>query len=178
LVEHFDPVTPEQGKPFCQKDAVQRVPADGVKSFTEVKLEDGSWGTPFVAALDDVRRINEVFSNAATGDEACLVGVHKVGNEITELKGKAFGVNFKAAILKGDGPKVLWLVGAIFFREEDNVGFVVGPKVSGEVMKTGERLEEGGFNQVPIVFVKGRAKAIRSRAGVIVHGKEGLPDLL
>jgi hypothetical protein len=97
LVEHFDPVSPKRGKPFCQKDAVKRLPTNGVKSLTEVEHKDGSWGIPLMAALDDVGRIDEVFSNATPRDETRLVRVHKVRNEITEPKGKAFGVNFKAA---------------------------------------------------------------------------------
>jgi hypothetical protein len=97
LVEHFDPVSPKRAKPFCQKDAVKRLPTNGVKSLTEVEHKDGSWGIPLMAALDDVGRIDEVFSNATPRDETRLVRVHKVRNEITEPKGKAFGVNFKAA---------------------------------------------------------------------------------
>jgi hypothetical protein len=56
--------------------------------------------------------------------------------------------------------------------------FVDGPKISGKVMEAGKRLQEGVFNQVPIAFVKGGAKAIWAWARVIVHGEEGVSDLL
>jgi hypothetical protein len=50
-------------------------------------------------------------------------------------KGKAFGVEFKATILEGDGPKIVRLVGTFFFRVQDNMGFVDGSEVGREVME-------------------------------------------
>jgi hypothetical protein len=63
LIKHFDPGPPEIGEAFCEKDAVKSLPADGVKSFPKVKLEDNSRGRAPVAGLDNISRIDKVFSD-------------------------------------------------------------------------------------------------------------------
>jgi hypothetical protein len=63
LIKHFDPRSPEIGEAFGEEDAVKSLPADGVKSFPKVKLEDSSRGGAPMAGLDNIGRIDKVFSD-------------------------------------------------------------------------------------------------------------------
>jgi hypothetical protein len=115
LVEHIDPGPPELRESFRKEDAIQGFPADGFKRFPEVKFEDGGGGSSFVVALDNVSGIDEVFSNGAPRDKPNLVGVDKVRDEVTEPQGKAFCVNFEAAVPERDGSEIIRLVCTFFF---------------------------------------------------------------
>jgi hypothetical protein len=59
-------------------------------------------------------------------------------------------VNFETTISEGNESKVVWLVRALFFRKQDNMGFVDGPKVGREVVEAREGFKKGCFDQVPI----------------------------
>jgi hypothetical protein len=52
------------------------------------------------------------------------------------------------------------------------------PKISGEGVEILEGGEEVVLDQVPVPLKEGGAKAVWSRAGVIVHGEKGSPDFL
>jgi hypothetical protein len=121
LVEHFDPGPPELREPFSKEDAIQGIPTDGVKSFPEIKFKNGCGGGSFVAALNNVSGIDEVFRNGAPRNKTSLVGVDKVRDKVAEPQGKAFGVDFEAAVLERDGSKIIRLVCTLFFGEKDNV---------------------------------------------------------
>jgi hypothetical protein len=87
-------------------------------------------------------------------------------------------MNFEAAILEGDRAKVFRPIGPDFFREEDNVRLIYRPKISGEGVEVLEGGEEVMLDQVPVPLEESGAKAVRSRAGVIVHREKGSPDLV
>jgi hypothetical protein len=55
--------------------------------------------------------------------------VNEKGDKFAKAKGKAFGVDFKAAVLKGDRTKVIRAVSTSFFGKEDNVRLINGAKV-------------------------------------------------
>jgi hypothetical protein len=82
-------------------------------------------------------------------------------------------MDFEAAVLKRDGPKVVRPVGALFFREKDNVGLVYGTQVRREAMKVSERVKESRFDRIPVALVKSRPKTVGTWAGVIIHREEG-----
>ncbi len=86
-------------------------------------------------------------------------------------------MNFETTILEGNGSKVARLVRAFFFRKQDNMGFVDGPKVGKEVVEAREGFKKGCFDQVPIPLEESGAKTIRTRARVIIHGEEGSSNL-
>jgi hypothetical protein len=97
----------------------------------------------------------------------------KVRDEVAEPEGKAFSVDFEAAVLERDGSEVFWFVGTFFFGKKDNVRFVYRPQVRREVVETRERIEKIMFNKIPMLFEKSRPETVRPRAGVVVHGEEG-----
>jgi hypothetical protein len=129
VVERANPSTPTLGEAFGTEDLIQGLPTDGVKGFAKVKLEDSSRGRAAMAGLDDVSGIDKVFSDRPTRDEPGLVGVNEKGDKFAKAKGKAFGVDFKAAVLKGDRTKVIRAVSTSFFGKEDNVRLINGAKV-------------------------------------------------
>jgi hypothetical protein len=48
-------------------------------------------------------------------------------------------VDLEATILKGDRAETVRLVGTLFFREENNVGFVDGAKIGVEGVEISQR---------------------------------------
>ena len=46
-----------------------------VKSFPKIEFDYHGLGLPFVAAIQGIRGIDEVFSDVSAGDEACLVNL-------------------------------------------------------------------------------------------------------
>jgi hypothetical protein len=85
-------------------------------------------------------------------------------------------VNFEATVLKRDGTEIVWFIGANFFGKEDNVGLVNRPEISGKRMEVIKGRGQVIFHEVPILFVEGRSKTVRTRTGIIVHGEEGFSD--
>jgi hypothetical protein len=178
LIEHFDPRPPEIGEAFGEKDAVKSIPADGVKSFPKVKLEDSSRGGAPMAGLDNISRIDKVFGNRATRDETSLIWVNKEGDEGAKPKGEAFGVDFETAVLQRDRAEVVGAIGAGLLGKQNNVGLVDRAKIRCEVMKALEGFHKVMFDKVPIPFEESRAKAIRPRTGIVVHGEKGSTDFI
>jgi hypothetical protein len=127
-----------------------------------------------VESLDNISGIDEVLSNGAARDKPSLVRVKQVRNKGLEAKGKAFGMDFKAAILERNGPEVIRSICALFLREEDNIRLVDGSEVSFERVEICEGHLQRMFYEIPVVFIEGRAKAVRARAGVVLHGKKGI----
>jgi hypothetical protein len=173
LVEHFDPCPPEFREPLGKEDAVQGFLADGIEGFPEVEFKDRSRRRPFVATLDNVSSVDEVLSDGATRDETSLVRVYKVGNKVAESEGKAFGVNFEAAVLERNGSEVFRFVGTFLLGEKDNVCFVYRPQVKGEAVEAREGIKQILLNKVPILFEESRSETVRSRARIVVHGEKG-----
>jgi hypothetical protein len=93
LVKSTDPGTPKVRKAFSGEDPVKGIPADRVKGLTEVQLEHSSRSSSLAASMHYVNRINKVFSNAASRDEARLVRVDKIGNKVFKPKSETFGVS-------------------------------------------------------------------------------------
>jgi hypothetical protein len=75
--------------------------------------------------------------------------------------------------LERNGPEVIRSIRALLLREEDNVRFVDGSEVSFEGVKICKGRLQRVFYEVPVVFIEGRAKAIRAQARVILHGEQG-----
>jgi hypothetical protein len=173
LVKSTDPGTPKVRKAFSGEDPVKGIPADRVKSLTEVQLENSSRSSSLAAGLHNVSRINKVFSDAASGDEPRLVRVDKIGNKVFKPKSETFGVNFKTAVLEGDRPKIVRFIGPSFFGQKDNVGFVDGAEIGREAVEAREGSGKGIFNQFPVLLEKSRAKTVGTRAGIVVHREEG-----
>jgi hypothetical protein len=115
LVDQINPRAPEIWEAFSTHNAIQSVPADGVKGFVKVQFKDRSRHSAPVASLDDISSIHKVFGNGAARDEASLVGVDEIGNELTEAKGEALGVDLEATVLKRYGSEVFGFVSALFF---------------------------------------------------------------
>jgi hypothetical protein len=115
LVKITDPGPPKVREAFSSEDPIEGIPADGVKSLTEVQLENSSRSSSLAAGLHNVSRINKVFSDAASGDEPHLVRVDKMGNKVFKPKSEALGVNFKTTVLEGDGSGVVRFIGPSFF---------------------------------------------------------------
>jgi hypothetical protein len=130
-----------------------------------------------VTALHNVGSIDEVFGDTAPRDKPSLIGVDQVGDEVPEPESEAFGMDFKATVLERDGSEVVRLVGPFFFRKEDNVGLVDGPKVRSESVEAGEGIEESRADHVPVPLEESRSKAIRPWTRVVIHSKKGSPDL-
>jgi hypothetical protein len=59
-------------------------------------------------------------------------------------------VDLEATILKGDRAETVRLVGTLFFREENNVGFVDWAKIGVEGVEIGQRFKEVVFHEVPV----------------------------
>jgi hypothetical protein len=81
-------------------------------------------------------------------------------------------VDLEATILKGDRAETVRLVGTLFFREENNVGFVDWAKIGVEGVEIGQRFKEVVFHEVPVPLEESMTKTIRTWAGVVIHGEE------
>jgi hypothetical protein len=76
MVQQGNPVAPQGRESFGQKDAIKRVPADGIKSFSEVQHENSSRSGAAVASLDNIGSIDKIFGNRASRDKPGLVWVN------------------------------------------------------------------------------------------------------
>jgi hypothetical protein len=85
--------------------------------------------------------------------------VDKVRNDVAESKSEAFGVNFKATVLKRDGTEIIRFIGPFLFGKEDNVGFVYRSQVRNKVVEAPEGIKEGRLNQIPIFLEESRSEA-------------------
>jgi hypothetical protein len=132
VVEHFNPSSPEIREALSKKDPVEGLPTNGVKSFLKVKFENSGRGRAPVARLDNVSGVDKVFCKATTRNKTSLVRVDKEGDEGAKSKGEAFGVNLEATVLERDGAEVVRSIGANFFGEKDDMGFVNGAEIGGK----------------------------------------------
>jgi hypothetical protein len=82
--------------------------------------------------------------------------VNEEGKKLMESQGETLSVEFKRAILQGDGSEFVRLVCAFLFWKENNVGLIDGVKVSGEGMEIMERVEKRVTDKVPMLSVEGR----------------------
>jgi hypothetical protein len=86
-IEIFNPGAPKVRKPLGRKDPVEGVPTNRVKGLAEIKFENCRGSRSAVAGLDNVRSIHKIFGNGPPRDEAGLVGVDKIGDQVAEVKG-------------------------------------------------------------------------------------------
>jgi hypothetical protein len=140
LVDQINPRTPKIWEAFGTHNAIESIPANGVKSFAKVQFKDRNRCSAPVASLDNVSSINKVFGNGSARDEASLIGVNKVGDELTDAESKALGMDLETAVLKRYGPEIFRSVCARFFWEQDNVGFIDGAKVRGKRVEVRKRI--------------------------------------
>jgi hypothetical protein len=104
--------------------------------------------------------------------------VNQKGDQTTQPEGEAFGVNFKAAVLKGNRSEVVAAVGAGLFWKEDDVRLVDRTKVNGKVKEVSHGGKKIALDEVPIVLEKRRSEAIRAGTRIIVHRKKGRANFL
>jgi hypothetical protein len=131
-----------------------------------------------VASLNNVSGIYKIFSDGAARDKPGLVRVDKRGDEVTEAERKTFRVNFEASILEGDRAEIIKTVGAGLLGKKDNMGLVYRSEIRLKAMEILEGIKKGILDQIPIALVEGRAKPIRSRARIVVHGEERGADFI
>jgi hypothetical protein len=130
-----------------------------------------------MTGLNNIRRVDKVLSNGTPRYEAGLVLMDKEGDKRSEPEGEAFRVDFKTTVLEGDWAKVIRPISTRFLWEKDDVRLVDGSQVRRESMEVIESLKEIGFNEFPILLEKSGSETIRTRAGVVVHGEEGISNL-
>jgi hypothetical protein len=136
MVEHLNPSPPKLRETLGHHYTVKDVPADRVKGFAKIELENPSWSGALVAGLHQVNGIDKIFGNGPPEDEPSLVWVDEERNEILEPKGQAFRMDFETTILERDRTKIVRSIFAILPREEDNVKLVDAAKVRREAMET------------------------------------------
>jgi hypothetical protein len=127
------------GETLGKQDPVEGFPTDGIEGLPKIQIENCGGDQPLVARLDNVRSIDKVFGDGVPRDEPSLIGVNKKGEEGTEPKGEAFGVEFEAAILKRYRSEIFGLIGPHFFRKEDNKGLIDRPEVGFKGVEVMER---------------------------------------
>ena len=83
-----------------------------------------------MTGLNDVGGIDKIFRNGATRNKPCLVRVDQIGEKGAQSDSEAFGDDFEAKVLKGNGSEVVRPVSTRFFGEEDDVRLIDGAKVT------------------------------------------------
>ena len=98
-VESFDSNRPNIRKAFGLKIPVERIPADGVKGFAEVKFENRHGSVSFMVGSNNISGIDKNFGYRSASDETSLVRVDKGRKERLEAEDEAFGDGFEAELL-------------------------------------------------------------------------------
>jgi len=93
-----------------------------------------------------------------------------------KARSQSFRDDLWGGILKGDRAEIASSGGDFFFWQKNYIGFVKLMQVCSVGVEIGSEREETGIDQVPKMLKEGRAKAIRSRTGVGIHGEKGQLD--
>lgn len=81
------------------EDFDERVPGNGIESFTEVKLDNHGLSFPFMTATKKICGVGEVVGDGPPGDEARLVSADKKGDCRFKTVGENFGDSLDVAVL-------------------------------------------------------------------------------
>jgi hypothetical protein len=120
--------------------------------------------------LNNVSSIHKVFSNGTAQDEASLIRMDKERNEPPEPQGQTFRVDLETAVLKRDGAKVVRLICPHFFGKKNNMRLVNGSQIRIKGVEVVKSSKQVALDKVPVALVESRAKPVRPRARVVIHG--------
>jgi hypothetical protein len=151
---------------------------DGVKRFLEVQFEDNGWIFPKVAAAKEVGRVDNVFRDTSPREETDLVGVHQRVDSSLEASSEHFGNSFHNVVLQGDCTEEGGVIGGIRFWEENKKRSVDPSEVNVSRKKGVEDRKNVISEEVPKGREESQTKAVRTRAGELVHIAEGFADLV
>jgi hypothetical protein len=83
----LDPRTPSICEPPRTQDPDKAVPGDAVEGFMKIKLENDGRAAPAVAAIQQVRSIDKIISNATALHKTRLIRGDKGGDQRLEAGG-------------------------------------------------------------------------------------------
>lgn len=135
----------------------------------EIKFQNNGGGASLVAAMEKIRSISKVVSDATTKNEAGLVAPNEGRDEGLKAISKDFRNALDSTVLQSNRPEILRLAGDFFFWEEHKVGAVQAFEVrlvGEEGFKEGEDISRDSASGG---FVEKGAKTIWAWAGSRVH---------
>lgn len=144
-----------------------------VEGHGKVELEHNSELFPLVAALDELRGVDEVFRDGASADEASLVDVDKIEDMALEASGHELGQDLHRAVLEGDWPESIGRLGSILLRDHDDEGSVEPFQVGSTGVDSLEEAVDVVADRGPGGVVEAAPKAIGTRGAVNVHLRAG-----
>ena len=151
------------------EDLVQTGPLNGVESFLEVKLENGSTKFMFVAAAKKISRINEVFCDAPPLNKPGLVGIDDGGDGRSEPIDHDLCEQLHGAILQGNRSESVSTVDALLLGKKDKQCMVKAVEIQATGMEASEQAKNVIPEKRPELFVERWAEPIWPQTGMHIH---------
>ena len=120
--------------------------------------------------------MHEVFCDAPSLHEPCLVGIDDGGNGVFEPVNHDLCELFHGAILQGDGPEGVSSADAFFLGKQDQQRTIEAVEIQATSMEAVEQAKNVVSKEPPKMLVERWPKTIWPRTSIHIHGEENGSD--